>query len=335
MLRVKTVLRFIIVMMFVVVSVLGVSAQELEETYVFEETGTVISYPSDWTAELENQLLILAGSSGEQIIAIDYPLVNVLFPDNPAPTPAEAVAGVAEQALGASVDEDEIFTFDQDGREVTIYTIDLALSGSVLAIEFDNGTFGLLITVEVDEDIEDAIIASFNSTEEVASDVAIPSNSATGGASVPSAYIFQGDARFIAPTGWSITPRIRDEVEYVTLGAPDNDDATVILVNLSDAVTNGTVLSDVIDTLDFDWDDAFGVSIDEDSEDVYEQADREAIQYDVDVDGEDGTLVVLRFTNNAIAVAIFYGDDADDYADDIDQLIGSFRNLGALLDFFN
>lgn len=334
--RVKTVLRFIVMMMGVLLGVWSVSAQDdLDETYTFDETGTVISYPSDWTANEDNQILIIAASDTQQVIVIDYPLIGVLFQDNPTPTPTEAVAGVAEQVLGTAINQDDIFSFEQDGRQITIYDIDLALQGSVLAIEFDNGTFGILVTVELDPDTEDAIISSFNSTEEVANDVAIPSNSATGGASVPSAYIFQGNARFIAPAGWSITPRVRDEVEYVTLGAPEGDDATVILLNLSDALTNGTALSNVIEALEFDWDDAFSLSIDADSEAVFEQTDREAVQYSVDVDGEDGTLVVLRFSNNALAIAIFYGDDADAYTSDIDQLIGSFRNLGALLDFFN
>ncbi|MEL7434168.1 MAG: hypothetical protein AAFN11_09485, partial [Chloroflexota bacterium] len=37
---------------FVVVSVLGVSAQELEETYVFEETGTVIKRKTVFTRSI-------------------------------------------------------------------------------------------------------------------------------------------------------------------------------------------------------------------------------------------------------------------------------------------
>lgn len=327
---------FMLVLFSISWATLAVKAQDtLEETFEFE-SGTTIDYPAGWSAVLENQLLIITDDSSQsQVIVIDYPFIPILFQNNTDPTPTEAVAGVAEQVLGESINEEEIYTFDIDEREITIYEIDLALSGAVAAVPFDNGVYGMLVTIDVPVDLQDAFIASFNSTGEVGTDVAIPSNTDTAAAITPTAYIFQATARFITPVGWSITPRLRDEIEYTTLTAPDDADATVVLIDLSEAVTNGTALSAVVDSAGFDWEDALGVTIDLDSETAFDLADREAIQYEIEADGTDGTLVILRFSSNAIGAAVVYGTDVEDYATDVAQLIGSFRNLGALLDFFS
>lgn len=311
--------------------VLPVAGQDLDARYEFE-TGTVIDYPSDWTDEEADQLLILAAPNSSQIIVLDYPVVNIFLTENPEFSASDAVESITNELLGDEIDPTEIYSFELDGREVTAYDIELAVSGNVYAIEFSNGALGILVLVAIEEDLGLDILASFDNTEEVQNDVAIPSNSVTR--NVPGAYIFQADGRFILPANWGIEARLLDEIEYAVLSAPDGDNATVMLFDLSNTLTSGTDLDVVLDELDIDWDDDFSFEIDN-SADAYAFGDREAIRYELSVDGQDGSLIILRFTNNAIGLVAIYGDDTDNYAQDINQLVGSFNNLGSLLEFIN
>ena len=322
--------RALIILCLSVIFVFPVMAQDSFTTYEFEDTGTTIDYPDSWDAELTDQILILTAGEGRQVLVLDYSLISLFLFETPDFLAADAVAVIAEEVVSSPINEAEIYDFEIDDRVVTAYDINLGVNGSVLAIEFSNGAFGILITVEIEEAIVDEMLRSFDNNNDVVDDVAVSGSSEAN--LVPSAYIFQGNGRLIYPAGWIVQARLREDVQYVVLSAPNDEQATVVLFDLSEAVTSGTALVDALDEVGIEWADTFAFDIDDDS-DTYTFGDREAIVYDLEVDDAEGYLVVLRFDDESIGVVAVYGDDTDDYDTDIAQLIGSFNNLGALLQF--
>ena len=322
--------RFFALLLLLVLVFPVIAQSDDFDTYEFE-TGTTLDYPDDWDSELVDGILVLTDSDTSQVLAIDYPFVFTLSDDGEEPTLEEAVEILTNILLDTTIDTDEIYTFKSGGRDVAAYDFNFALSGSIYAVEFTNGAIGMLAIIEVDEDIENIMLESFDNSEEVVNDVALPSGRSSEARDVPSVFLLQNNQRFVVPAGWELNVRQRDDIQYAILTIPD-DDVTVQLFDLSETVTSGTELEDVLEETGIDWEDDFGFEIDDDADD-YNFSDREAISYDVEVDGSDGTLIILRFADDAIGMAVIFGDDIDDYETEINQLLGSFNNLGAVLNF--
>ncbi len=323
--------RIILLLCILCLSVPIVAQDDLTETYEFE-TGTTIDYPKGWEAEEVDGLVIIASNDNRQIIVVDYPIVSVL-PEDLEQVATGAVEVLANTLLGTEINPDDIYTFELDNRVVTAYDINFSVSGFVYAIEFTNGAIGMIVTAEIDNDLSLDILSSFDNSQELTNDVALPIGRNSVVRDVPTVFLFESNQRFIYPANWIVNARRRDTLEYTTLSAPDNDDVTVQLFDLSQTITKGTELEEALSTVeDINWEDDFDFAIDNDFE-PYVFGDRDAIQYELEVDGSQGSLIILRYSDDNIGMVAIFGEDIADYELDIIQIIGSFNNLGAVLDY--
>lgn len=322
--------RILVLLVILCLSVPILAQADLTETYEFE-TGTTISYPKSWVAEEADQLVIISSNSNQQVIVVDYPIVST-FPEDLEEVAASAVEVLANTLLDTTINPDDIYTFELDNRIVTAYDINLAISGYVYAIEFTNGAIGILVTVEMNDDLSIDILSSYDNSQEVTNDVAVPVGRNSVARDVPTVFLFQSNQRFIYPPNWEVNARQRDTLEYTILSAPDNADVTVQVFDLSQTITKGTDLEEALDSMDINWENDFGFIINSDFE-PYIFGDRDAIQYDLALENGEGSLIILRYSDDNIGMVAVFGDDLAAYQADINQIIGSFNNLGAILDF--
>jgi hypothetical protein len=314
-------------LLFLLVTVLAFPAlaQTLDDTYTLD-TGTQVNYPSNWDAEEADGLLILTRNDS-RVLIVDYPLFSSIVVDQEEDVAAFAVEVIANEILGDEINPDEIYFFDSsDGRAVAAYDFDEAVSGSLFAIEFTNGSMGMLIAVNVDEDFALEMLASFDNTEEISDDVSVSTREASD---KPSLYIFEHEGRFLLPANWTLETRRYVDLQYTIVHSPD-EDLTAMLFDLSALLPSGTELADVYEASEIDWEDNFGFELTDDAE-AYNIGEREAIAYPIEVGRDDGLFIVLRFRNDSIAAAIVYGE-LDDYESELAFLLGSFNDLNASLE---
>jgi hypothetical protein len=299
-------------------------AQNLDNIYTLD-TGTQVNYPSNWDAEETDGLLILTRNDS-RVIVVDYPLFNSIVADEEENLAALAVEAIANEILRDEIDSEDIYFFEADGREVAAYDFDEAVPGSVFAIEFSNSSMGMLIAINVDEDFALEMLESLDNTEEIADDVRVSSRDAGDS---PALYLFQEGGRFLFPAGWHLESRRNLDLEYAVINSPD-EDITAMLFDFSTVVPSGTDLNDVYDASTLDWEESFGLQLQDDAE-PYHIGEREAIAYPIEVDNEDGLFIVLRFRNDSIATVIVYGA-LDDYEEELAFVLGSFNDLNASLE---
>ncbi|MGB7339907.1 MAG: hypothetical protein WBC91_13510 [Phototrophicaceae bacterium] len=323
----KMIWLFIVCVIFTV----PVIAQDVDLTLYEFDTGTTLTYPADWQDELTDGVLALSTNSPTQVLVLDYPLVNTLAEDGETVTLRNAVSALTTLLLDEQIDPLEIYEFSLEGRTIAAYDIDLTLSGAVYGVEFSNGAIGLLVTIELDQETETNLLMSFNNTQDIVSDVTLPTGRNNQVRDEPSVFLLPTNQRFFVPSGWDLDLRQRDDLQYAVVSLPDAD-LRVQLIDLSEVVPKGTDLDAVINGDTYDWTEAFGVEVISTSV-TYHLGDREAVNYDVRVDNTDASLIILRFSDDAIGVVVIIGEDRDAYETTIHQLIGSFNNLGAVLNF--
>jgi hypothetical protein len=147
---------------------------------------------------------------------------------------------------------------------------------------------------------------------------------------IPDAFIFRAAGRFIVPAGWSFTPnRLDNNVEYVQLETADGA-ATVFIFDISPVVGDSVPYEAVISASGLDLQSELGISLS--SGEMVRLDGRDAYRYALTVNGQSGTLLVVRFDNGGAGLVIAYGA-TDTYAADINVLIGSFNNLGVLVNY--
>jgi hypothetical protein len=313
--------------LFLLLSVLALPAfaQDLDETYTLD-TGTQVNYPSNWDAEESDGLLIFTRNVS-RVIVVDYPLFSSIVVDAEEDVAAIAVELISNEILSDEIDPEAIYFFEADGREVAAYDFDESVAGSVFAIEFTNGSMGMLIVINVDDDFALEMLESLDNTEEIADDVSVSSSEAGDS---PALYLFQQEGRLLYPAGWRLESRRNVDLEYVVINPPD-EDFTALLFDLSAVVPSGTDLNDVYEASAIDWEDSYNFELRDEAE-PYDIGEREAIAYPIEADNEDGLFIILRFRNNSIASIIVYGA-LEDYEEELAFIVGSFNNLDASLDY--
>lgn len=309
-----------------------VLAQSLDATYTFDATGTQISYSSDLKAELSDQLLIISNNS-QRIVVGDYPFVNLLFLDAKNPDMSYVIKTIGKEVAGDDINPDEIYNFDVGGRNVAAYDFKgLQVPGSIFAIEFSNGGIGMLVTFNVKQEIEDAMLASFDSVKPIVNDVVVDPAKVPD---KPTIHLFKSNGRVITPANWSVETHLNVNLEYLVVWPP-KDDLRVILFDFSQLIPNGTDLKDVRDVSKVDWENDYGVSFADSQPQSYDIGEREAISYDIQVHSIQGTVngkfIVMRFSSNDIVAAIIYGA-MDSYTLEISQILGSFNDLDSTIGF--
>lgn len=303
----------------------------LGETYT-TDTGTTIDYPLGWTVELADNLVILEQSNSSRVVLIDYPLVSAL--SNYQQTDLDALVEiVANEILNSDIDTASIFFDTVFNRELARYDVPTRTnaSGAVLAVRFSNDRIGMLVSINVSENTLQGMLSTFDNSTPASDDVVGTANVATEASS----FIFRSGGRFSYPAGWSATPRRSGNIEYVNLRAP-NDAAAIVLFDITERVAANTPLNGVLADADLNLAQNFAITVDEGFAEAVTIGNREALRYQatifVDGDTYAGHVTVLEYSDNGIGIAVAYGA-LDTFALDINLVIGSFNNLGALLDF--
>lgn len=310
----------------------ALAQSETIQNYEFEDTGTSIDYPASWDGELVDGIFIVRDVNQSQVLVLDYPVIASIG-DESDDIPIVAVQELVLLLTEEEIPTDDIYQFSLDGRDIYAYDIELTLSASVYVIQFTNETFGALISIEIDDEIENQMLLSFDNSNPPATDVAVATGQSSFPREDPAVFLFDSDQRFFIPAGWVIELREREDGQYAILSVPD-DDVTVWLFDVSPSVTKGTDLDQVLDDSAINWEADFGIVVTSDIE-AYSLGDRDAISYTATIDETEGYVVVLRYSDENIGVAVVSGEDTANYDLQIEQLIGSFNNLGAVLDYLN
>lgn len=317
--------RILIVLLLLIV--FPTQAQN-DDTATYElGTGTTIDYPAEWETELLDGVLSFLDGAQSPGLVLDYPIVYTLSEEQANISSIDAVAVVTNLLLNIEIDRRDIYEFKMGVRNVVAYDFRGGLSGSIFAVEFSNGAMGVLVTIDVDEDIENAMLSSFDSNEEIVTNARQSTNRNPAERDVPTILIFGNERRVVVPPGWDVSVRQEDDIQYMILNLTDND-LLIQLFDLSETITSGTELGEVLDSIDIDWEAVFGFEIDSGANDYY-FGDREAISYELRIDDAEGTLVVLRFSDDTIGIATITGRNMSDYDMEINQIIGSYNNFGA------
>jgi hypothetical protein len=323
--------RFALLTLFVLLTASPALAQtNLDATYTLD-TGTSINYPAAWNAELQDSFVILSPDEFSRAIILDYPIVGQII--TPNQTLSDAVSAVADEIFAGEYDEERITTFTILEREAARYDIEETATtapGSIVAVRFSNERIGMLIAINIDTNILEPMLASFDNTSPANDEAVVPTRGATEASTVPDTYFFQAEGRFIIPAGWSYTPRVLNTtIEYVTLQADDNS-TTAIIIELSNVVTDSAALDTVIAASGINLQEQFGITF---STGEFVRSDnRMAYRYNITVNGQAGAMTAVHFDEGGTGLFIAYGDTAT-YTHDLNMMLGSFTNLEALLDY--
>lgn len=323
--------RFALVTLLLLLSTLPLHAQVgLGATYTLD-TGTSIDYPQDWNAELQDSLVILSQSDISRAIIIDYPLVSQLITSDQ--TLADAVSVVADQVLGGDYDIELITPFTILGRNAARY--DIAASGttspgSIVAVRFSNERIGIIIAININVSILNQMLESFDNTSPANDDAFIPSGGNTAPATESDTYFYQAGGRLIVPIGWSVVPRLlNNEIEYVTMQTADSS-TTALVFDLSNVMGNSIALDSVVAASGINLQDEFGVAFN--TGEFIRSDNRIVYRYNVTVNGQSGQMIAVHFDDGGTGLFVVYGNTTS-YTSDINLILGSFNNLGALIDY--
>ncbi len=294
-------------------------------TYEFE-TGTTFDYPAEWDAELDEGVLALTLDSETQALVIDYPVVYTLTEAQANISGRVAVEILANLLLNTEINRRDIYEFKIGVRNIVAY--DVRDGGSFFAVEFSNRAIGLLVTIGIDEDLENDLLSSFDNSEEVNPGLFLFTGDNVQRTS-PVVYVFENDQRVMIPAGWNIILGGEETSPVLILTLPDVD-TRLQLIDLSTSVTRNTQLENVLDTVDLELENLLDIEITSGASD-YIFSDREAISYEVLVDGIEGQLIILRYADDDIGLVTVSGSDNAAYELEINQIISSFNNFGLAL----
>lgn len=327
--------KIIVSLMFLLVFAFPVAAQtSLGESYT-TDVGTTIDYPIGWTLELEDNLVVLTQGSSSRIVMLDYPLVSLLANNRTVPLDS-LVEIVANEVIGSAIDSDRILFDTVFNRELARYDIPTRgsnASSAVVAVKFSNNRIGMLVSINVRETTFQSVLSTFDNINPTSDDIILQTRIAQSA----EAFIFPSGGRFSYPAGWSYTPQRRSGIEYVTLSAPDNG-AAMILFDTSERVGESVALDDVLETANLRLAQQFAITLDDTTARTTAIGSREGLRYDATVSqrGEtyDAEVTILRYSDNGVGIFVAYGNLAA-YAPDINLVLSSFNNLGAILNFVN
>ncbi|MDQ7025322.1 MAG: hypothetical protein Q9P44_07155 [Anaerolineae bacterium] len=325
--------RFALITLLLILSTLPLHAQaNLGATYTLD-TGTSIDYPQNWSAEIQDNLVVLSQSDISRAIIIDYPLVSQLIASDQ--TLADAVSVVADQVFGGDYDADLIAPFTILGRNAARYDIaesPTASSGSIVAVRFSNERIGIIIAINVNNSIFNQMLESFDNTSPANDNAFIPSGGSTVPATESDTYFYQAGGRLIVPIGWTVVPRmVNNEIEYVTLQTADTS-TTALAFDLSNVLGNSIILDRVVAASGLNLQGEFGVAFNIETGEFIRSDNRIAYRYPVTVNGQAGQMIAVHFDDGGTGLFIVYGNTRS-YTSDIHLILGSFNNLGSLLNY--
>lgn len=320
-------MRHISIILLLLLITFPVLAQNDDYTSYEFDTGTTLDYPAEWDAELDQGILALTLNSETQALIIDYPIIYTLSEAEANISGRAAVEILANIFLETEIDRRDIYEFKIGVRNIVAY--DTRNRGSFFAVEFSNMATGMLVTIGINDDLENDLLVSFDNSEEINPGLFLPAVDGNVTRTTPVVYVFESDQRVMIPVGWNIALSENDTSPVLILTVPDSD-TRLQLLDLSTSVARNTDLEAVLDTVDIDLEETLDMEITSGAIDTV-FSDREAISYDVLVDGVEGQLIVLRYADNDIGLVLVSGSDNAPYQLEISQIIGSFNNFAVAL----
>jgi hypothetical protein len=325
--------RFALVTLLLILSTLPLHAQaNLGATYTLD-TGTSIDYPQHWDAELQDNLVVLSQNDISRAIVIDYPLVSQLITSDQ--NLADAVSVVADQVFGGDYNADLIAPFTILGRNAARYDIaesPTASPGSIVAVRFSNERIGIIIAINVNNSIFNQMLQTFDNTLPANDNAFLPAGGNTAPATESDTYFYQAGGRLIVPIGWTVVPRLlNNDIEYVTLQTADSL-TTALVFDLSNVLGNSIALDSVVAASGLNLQGEFGVAFNTGTGEFIRSDNRIAYRYNVTVNGQAGQMVAVHFDDGGTGLFIVHGNTAS-YTADISLILGSFNNLGALINY--
>lgn len=325
----KRLLTLILLLLLFAVPTLAQSAQ----TYTLN-TGTSINYPDGWNAEVSDNLVILTLGEFSRAIVIDYPVVEMLT-NNTETTLTNALLALGRDVLEVNITQSEIENYTVAGRLAERWNTQASGSAlSLIAVNFDNGGIGMLITVGVSDLTLDEMVASFDNTNPLSAvNASTPGNIA---AMDSSRLIFLNDgARFTLPQGWTGNIQATEITDIFRLAANEGD-AQAVLINLLRVVNDNTALEDVLDASGLNNAD-FGIEYTLGAATPVTIGDHAGLRYALDVTSAgqriSGEIVIVQYSEGGYGFFLAYGADLETFRSDLNILLGSFNNALYGLDY--
>ena len=309
-------------------------AQDSTQTYTLN-TGTSIDYPDGWIAETSDDLVILSLGQSSRAIVIDYPIVDVLT-NNIDTTLTNSLLALGREALEVEIAQSDIEPFAVGERSAVRWTTrsDNGSPLSLVAINFDNGSIGMLLTVGVSELTLLDMVASFDNSQPALEATSTP----MGQIMAPdrdSLFFFNDGARFTLPQGWSGNLQRLDPTSVMRLVAPDSS-VEAVLMNLLTVVSEDTALADVLDATGFDG-RLLALNYVITNSEAIRIGNRDGLRYtlDVTIEGNQvmGELVITEYSDGGFGLVLAYGTGLETFRSDLNILIGSLNNALYGLDY--
>lgn len=303
------------------------SFAQASQTYTLD-SGTSIAYPSGWSVEQNDALVVLSRGNFSRAIVIDYPLVDMLTL-NVETTLANSLLALGREVLNVDINTGEIEDFVIAERDAARW--DTRLNGgpaTLVAVNFQNGGIGMLLTVGVSDGTLVDLLTSFDNLVPMTTQQMPTTRNSVQAQVMPRLFFFEDGARFTFPANWTGSLQRISGLDAVSLQAPQAA-VDVLMINLLGRVPNDASMNMVLEIAALDFSE-LGLRLRITDAIPLTLGDHEAVRYygTITVDGEtvSAELTITQYSERGYGLMLAYGEELAQARADLEVMAASFNN---------